>query len=188
MVEWWKGLSKGRKLLATLALVVAFLIAFVALPAAAWIIGSESITGTSDSEFCGGCHTMQPFAKANADNAHGGDNPSGIKAECVDCHLPHNNAWNYLISKVRRGSYDIWYQAFHDTSDIDWKAKDDDREEFLFDSGCLTCHDQLESATAGLPPHDNYFAGVTDSKCVTCHRNVGHSNVNKYVLEHKYRP
>jgi cytochrome c-type protein NapC len=93
-----------------------------------------------------------------------------------------------LISKVRRGTYDTWYQAFHDTSDIDWKAKDDDREEFLFDSGCLTCHDELESATAGLPPHNNYFAGVTDSKCVTCHRSVGHSNINKYVLEHKYRP
>ncbi len=188
MVDRWKRLSKGQKLLATLAFAVLFLIAVVALPAAAWVIGTESISGTSDAEFCGGCHTMQPFTEANADNTHGGDNQWGIKAECVDCHLPHDNALNYLVSKVRRGTYDIWYQTFHDTSDIDWKAKDDDREEFLFDSGCLTCHDQLESATAGLPPHDNYFAGVTESKCVTCHNNVGHSNINKYLLEHKYRP
>lgn len=169
------------------AAVALLILVLVVLPAAAWIIGSEAIAATSDAEYCSGCHTMQPFANSNADSTHGGDNDSGIKAECVDCHLPHNNSWNYLISKVRRGSYDIWYQAVHDTSNIDWKAKDDFREEFLFDSGCLTCHDNLEAATAGLLPHDNYFSNVTDSKCVTCHRGIGHSNVNKYVLEHKYR-
>jgi cytochrome c-type protein NapC len=184
---WWKSQSGPKKILFVVLFLVGVFGVFIVLPTAGWIIGTEAIAATSDAEFCGGCHTMEPFVKANADSVHGGDNPWGIKAECVDCHLPHNNAFNYLTTKIRRGGYDIWYQTFHDTSDIDWKAKDDDREDFLFDSGCLSCHDNLHEATAGFAPHDNYFAGKTESKCVTCHNDIGHSNVNKYYLEHKYR-
>lgn len=187
MKNWWKNQSGSKKALVVVGGVVFLFLALVVFPAAAWYVGTEGIVATSDAEYCGGCHTMEQFVKANGDSVHGGDNQWGIKAECVDCHLPHNNAFNYLISKVRRGSYDIWYEMFHDTSNIDWAAKDDAREEFVFDSGCITCHDQLHTATLGFPPHDNYFAGVTDSKCVTCHNDIGHSNVNMYQLEHKYK-
>ena len=35
--------------------------------------------------------------------------------------------------------------------------------------------------------HANYFAGVGDSQCVVCHEEIGHSNLNRYLLEIKYR-
>ncbi|MEN8234976.1 MAG: NapC/NirT family cytochrome c [Actinomycetota bacterium] len=188
MRERFKSLSRGKRWLVIIGLIVFFFVAFVVLPAAAWLVGTRTIAGTSNSAFCGGCHTMQPFAKAYADSAHGGDNHMGIVAECTACHLPHDTPWDYLVAKTKRGTYDIWAETFHDTSTIDWKEKSGHSEEFVYDSGCLTCHVELEKATSGARQHDNYFAGVTDSKCVTCHDHVGHSNINQYLLEHKYRP
>jgi len=56
----------------------------------------------------------------------------------------------------------------------------------VYDSGCMTCHSELEAATMDEKDHRNYFEGITDSKCVTCHEEVGHSNLNKYLLQSKY--
>ena len=169
---------------------VYLLIAFVALfilPFSSWLVGEESFEATSNAEFCSGCHSMQPFAESHADNNHGGNNEFGIAASCTDCHLPHDNSANYFYSKAETGIHDIWMETFTDTSQIDWRAKSEHREEFVYDSGCLSCHAELETATSGKEEHQRYFAGITDSQCVTCHEEVGHSNLNKYLLEAKYQ-
>ena len=187
-MNWLDRLARTAKVLVAVSIVVFFLVAVVVLPAAAWLVGDESFTATSDDGFCSDCHTMQPFVDSGADSLHGGINTAGIAAKCTTCHLPHDSSWNYLTSKLRTGIHDIWVQTFSDTSQIDWKAKTEHREDFVYDSGCLTCHVELEAATSGKRQHDNYFAGVIESKCVTCHAGIGHSNVNQYLLEHKYRP
>ena len=187
-MNWLDRLSRTAKILGAVSIVVFALIAVVVLPAAAWLVGDESFTATSDDGFCSDCHTMEPFVASSADSVHGGVNSAGIAAKCTTCHLPHDNSWNYLTAKLRTGIHDIWVQTFSDTSQIDWKAKTEHREDFVYDSGCLTCHVELEAATAGKRQHDNYFAGMIDSKCVACHAGIGHSNVNQYLLEHKYRP
>jgi cytochrome c-type protein NapC len=74
-----------------------------------------------------------------------------------------------------------------DESTLDWQELRDHREEYVYDSGCITCHRNLEAATADKSFHDNYFNEVTDTQCVTCHETVGHSNLNKYLLETKYK-
>lgn len=182
------GISRTRKVLIALAIVLFFILAVIVLPAAAWLVGDESFTATSDGGFCADCHTMQPFMNSNADSVHGGVNSAGVAARCTACHLPHDSSWNYLTTKLKTGVHDIWAHVFGNSDEIDWKAKAERREEFVYDSGCLACHVELETATADQRHHDNYFAGVTDSKCVTCHAGIGHSNVNQYLLEHKYRP
>ena len=124
---------------------------------------------------------------SNADAAHGGDNEYGIKASCTDCHLPHDNSANYLYVKARTGIHDIFAEIFYDTEKIDWSAKSEHREEFVYDSGCVSCHVELETATSDSKEHDRYFGDVTDSQCSTCHEEVGHSNLNQYLLAHKYK-
>ena len=166
------------------------LIAFVALfilPFSSWLVGQESFEATSNAEFCSGCHSMEPFAASHADNNHGGNNEFGVAASCTDCHLPHDTAANYFYTKAETGIHDMWVETFSDTSQIDWRAKSEHREEFVYDSGCLSCHVELEKATSGQEEHQRYFANVTDSQCVTCHEEVGHSNLNKYLLEAKYQ-
>lgn len=182
-----KKISELNKLARIGVYLAIIIIAVFVFPFLSWWIGEESFTATSNADFCVNCHSMEPFVLANADNHHGGNNDFGIKASCTTCHLPHDNSANYLYVKARTGIHDIWVETFYDTSKIDWKAKTEHREEFVYDSGCLTCHVELERATQDQEEHRNYFAGNTTSKCVTCHEEAGHSNLNKYLLKNKYK-
>ncbi len=182
-MEKFKQLNRFQKFVVLLA--IAFVAGFI-LPFLSWWVGEESFTATSNAQFCVGCHSMEPFVASNADAAHGGNNEYGIKASCTDCHLPHNNSANYLYVKGLTGIRDIWAETFKDTDKIDWVAVSEHREEFVYDSGCMSCHVELEAETNDIEVHTWYFAGETTSQCATCHEEVGHSNVNKHLLQHKY--
>ncbi len=184
IIDKFQNLNRFSKIV--VYLVIGLTAAFV-LPFLSWWIGEESFTATSHADFCVSCHSMVPFALSNADNHHGGNNDVGVKASCTTCHLPHDNSANYLYMKARTGLHDIFVETFKDTSVIDWKAKTEHREVFVYDSGCLSCHVELETATKNTEDHTRYFAGTTDSKCVTCHEEVGHTNLNQYLLQNKYR-
>ncbi len=146
-----------------------------------WLVIDSAFKYTGGPEFCGGCHTMQPLVKAFRDDVHGGNNVNGTAAECVDCHLPHDSKLHYVISKTAYGIHDVWAQTFYDLDAIDWIAKREHRESFTYDSGCMTCHKQLERASMPNPKtfvaHKPYFLGEIESKCVSCHKNVGHKNL-----------
>jgi cytochrome c-type protein NapC len=145
-----------------------------------------ALESTADADYCGSCHSLEPMVLSYRDNSHGGANEFGVAAECVDCHLPHDNPVAHLTAKIRTGVHDVWVEWTTDTSQIDWLAKSDEREHFVYDSGCLSCHSELRSVADRVEEHRNYFAGVTDSKCTTCHGNIGHSNIRQYMLQHKY--
>jgi cytochrome c-type protein NapC len=87
----------------------------------------------------------------------------------------------YLISKMETGFHNLWVQYTSDLSKIDWEKKRTRREEFVYDSGCLHCHKNLERATMGsnraFVAHKPYFLKTTKKKCVTCHQNVGHKEL-----------
>lgn len=162
--------------------------AFLLLPFFSWLVTDESITATSDAQFCVSCHSMEPFEKAHTADVHGGQNAHGVRATCAQCHLPHDGSANYLYTKARTGIHDLWVENFGDLESIDWQAKRDHREEYVYDSGCLTCHTNLEEATMAshkaFIAHRTYFLGETDDKCVSCHENVGHAEITKFIAQH----
>ena len=148
---------------------------------------AHMVEETSDGEFCGSCHTMEPMVKAFEQDIHGGNNRVGFKATCTDCHLPHNNVVNYMFQKSLTGMHDVWVQNFGDLENIDWQEKRKHRKSFVYDSGCLKCHKNLKDATMGnhkaFNGHKAYFSkkdelGLT---CVSCHENVGHKNLSDYL-------
>lgn len=128
---------------------------------------------------------MDPFEQAYELDVHGGNSSHGVQATCVDCHLPHDNAVVYFVGKAQTGLHDIWVENTTDTSQIDWRAKREHREDYVYDSGCLHCHNNLEQATkatnAGFIAHKAYFSGEIDDQCVTCHQNVGHKNLTSFI-------
>lgn len=182
MVETFRRLNRFQKLL---LIVGGGFIAFVVLPFVSWLVTDESITATSDAQFCVNCHTMEPFEKAHTADVHGGQNSHGVRATCAQCHLPHDSSLNYLYVKARTGIHDILVEKFGDPENVDWEAGRTRREEFVYDSGCLTCHTNLENATMAsnkaFIAHRAYFVGNTDDKCVTCHEHVGHADLQKYI-------
>lgn len=152
-----------------------------------WLAVETGIEISSHADFCNICHSMEPMVASYKASIHGGNNPRGIMSACTDCHVSHENLFAHFIGKAKSGTHDIWVTLTVDTTTHDWQALRQKNEEYVYDSGCLTCHRNLEAATLDKKIHNNYFGLVTDSKCVNCHEQVGHSNLNKYLLQNKYR-
>lgn len=163
------------------------------------LLGVELVKKTGNDEFCGTCHDMQPMVKTYKQDTHGGNNPHGFSAECVDCHVPHTSTIDYLLSKGAQGSNDVFKKALTDTSKIDWLAHRKERESYVYDSGCLECHNRLlDKTTADNPKslemHQHYKDMQNENpslKCVSCHVTVGHAGslrgeLNQYRPEYKF--
>jgi len=171
--------------------IISIFIAFFVLPFLSWLIADEGIAATSGSDFCVDCHSMEPMEDAYMKDVHGGASSHGVQAQCVDCHLDHSSSVAYFFDKVRTGTHDIWVENTQDTHDIDWQAKREHRESFTYDSGCLHCHVNLEQATKAnskaFIAHKPYFLGDIDDKCVTCHDDVGHKELDEALQAHEER-
>ncbi len=149
------GSKKLRKRQIVLIVIIGGFIALIFLPFLSWLITDEGITATSDAEFCVGCHSMELFESAHNADIHGGNNDHGVRATCAQCHLPHDSSLNYLYTKARTGIHDLWVENLGDPDNIDWEAKRAHREEYVYDSGCITCHSNLEKATQATPKAPN---------------------------------
>ena len=152
---------------------------------ASWIVTESMVQGTSGEAFCGGCHTMTPMVDSYREDVHGGAGNQGVQAKCTQCHIPHNNTVNYMFMKARFGMHDAWAQLTYDLDAIDWQEKRGHSENYVFDSGCLKCHANLqaasESSAVNFVAHRPYFLGTTESKCVTCHNRVGHKDLGAHL-------
>jgi len=131
------------------------------------------VTGTN--EFCGTCHEMGPFIEQWQLSSHY-DNDKGVVADCVDCHLPPEGM-TYLTAKAWLGLVDVYGHFFKDLEQIDWRAKLEHKNRFLWDQSCRQCHQNL--TPPGLPrggflAHREYLRGRTDKSCADCHENLVH--------------
>jgi cytochrome c-type protein NapC len=164
---------------------VAVLVLTPTLVFASWVLTETMVEKTGDEPFCGGCHTMSPMVEAYRADVHGGAGGQGVKAKCTQCHIPHDNPVDYMIMKSRFGIHDAWAQMTYDLDEIDWQAKRGHSEDYVFDSGCLQCHKDLqrasESSAVSFVAHRPYFQGTIESKCVTCHNRVGHKNLSEQL-------
>lgn len=179
----WKGLM----ILIGGGLITGLVVAFVTVVA---------VQETSGVNFCSACHSMKPMAAAYSNDVHGGYGHAGVMAKCADCHLPHESTLGYLVQKARTGMWDVWVESTHDTSKIDWHEKRDERRNWVYDSGCLHCHENLLRGTRpnkkAFTAHKAYFAkklvvqgeeGKELARCVDCHKHVGHYQLEKHLPE-----
>ncbi len=159
----------------------------IVLVIGSWAAVDASIAATSEAPFCGLCHVMEPMVDSYYDSVHGGQNPYGVQAACADCHLEHGNPLTELATKTRLGVRDLWTTMTQDEFALDWQAMREDHNDYVFDSGCLQCHRDLSLIEQGRGEHEKYLSGLIDSQCVDCHEGVGHENLNRYLLQSRYR-
>ena len=62
---------------------------------------ADALHATGSGYICTICHTMDPMNAAYHEDAHGGNNKLGIKAECSACHLNHTSAYTYVLTKLK---------------------------------------------------------------------------------------
>lgn len=148
---------------------------------------AEIVQKTGDDKFCSSCHVMEPMRDAYLNDTHGGKNRVGIKAKCADCHLPHDSAFAYTYQKAKNGISEAWQMVFDKPEAYDWEAKRRNKKNFVYDSGCINCHHNLENATSSnmksFLPHRDYFNGMSQKTCVECHENVGHKNLGIHLKD-----
>jgi len=136
---------------------------------------------TNTDTFCAGCHVMEPFRTSWKDSVHGGKNPQGFTAQCVDCHLPHGNFVDYLVTKAITGTSDVIHNITIDGKKFDWAANAEaNRLKFTFDSACNRCHQNLISpglSKGGFLAHSSYLRGEANKMCAECHMHVGHKDM-----------
>lgn len=154
------------------------------------LITAEIVHNTGDEAFCGSCHSMEPMAKTFKLDVHGGNNDRGFVAECADCHLPHDSVASYMIDKTVHGINDVFVETFTNTDEIDWIARRSERARYVFDSGCLSCHQDLLDKTIASNPkslqthahYKNQLAKEDPIQCVSCHATIGHADQLRTVL------
>ena len=146
------------------------------------------IETTNTDEFCAKCHVMEPFRASWQASVHGGNNPQGFTAQCVDCHLPHGNFIDYLVTKAITGTSDVIQNMRIDGKTFDWAGNaEKNRLKFTFDSACLRCHANLMApglSSGGFLAHRDYLNGFTKKMCAECHPHVGHKDMMDFVDKH----
>lgn len=152
-----------------------------------WMGTDYALHATSDQQFCGSCHSMKPMQASYLEDKHGGRSTKGIQALCTDCHLPHDNYISYLYMKAKSGAWDVWKEFVLGAEDVDWHAKRARANEYVYDSGCLKCHNNLQSGSEisnkQFVAHKPYFLGTTEKSCIDCH-SVGHKNLEQKINTH----
>jgi nitrate/TMAO reductase-like tetraheme cytochrome c subunit len=125
------------------------------------------------STFCGtACHELEPAYKGYLESPHN-LNSQGLKADCVDCHLPPKEQFfRNLFEKARTGSVELWRHYFgpqYERDKIIARVKAG-----MKNTTCLYCHKDLlasPSSRAVYYMHKGSLAAPGDpwGKCTACH-------------------
>lgn len=75
---------------------------FIAFGLGAVALGTTNyvLHETSSTEFCYTCHSHEAFIKPEYEASSHFVNVSGVRAECADCHLPHDNWFELTWTKA----------------------------------------------------------------------------------------
>ncbi|MEA1065283.1 NapC/NirT family cytochrome c [Erwinia sp. HR93] len=169
--------SSGRRLGWLWILVVGIL-----LGAALLAGGATVMHKTSDTEFCVSCHTMErPLAEYQG-SIHF-QNPRGIRAECADCHVPHQPL-DYMKTKIMAVK-DVWGEM---TGKIDTPEKYEAHKLEMAQSvwktlkasdsaTCRSCHSfqAMDILAQSAEARQQHPVAIKEGQtCIDCHKGVAH--------------
>jgi len=63
-------------------------------------VTNYALHATSTTEFCFSCHSHEVNIRAEYEASSHFRNASGIRAECSNCHLPEDNWFDYITTKM----------------------------------------------------------------------------------------
>jgi len=161
---------------------VAFLAGF-AFAVACFIAVNAAMGPFSTPEYCGAtCHEMGPAYRTWELSPHGANN-MGVRADCVDCHLPPKEEYfHHLFAKAYAGGKDIYKHYLGGQYDRDKMSRHVlDR---LPNENCMSCHNDLLKKPANAAVHLAHQGleiqpDAPENRCVRCHETAGHERESK---------
>ena len=149
-------------------------------------IGTQvALYATGTDEFCGTtCHShVQSVFPEHKLSVHY-MNRTGVRAACVDCHVPHSYPAK-LIYKAKAGIRDAIAEARGTISTQEkfekerWRLANDVWEEMRENNSanCRTCHNELawdnaKQSEDAVKAHRKFLSGK--ATCIDCHTGVAH--------------
>ncbi len=150
------------------------------------VIGTQvavHLTGTN--EFCGSaCHSHAKFVYPEHKQSVHHNNRTGVRAMCVDCHLPHTYP-DKLFAKAKAGVVDALAEMRGTISTQEkfdrerWRLANIvwDRMKADNSANCRACHDPAawdasKQSEDALKAHKKFAAGK--ATCIECHTGVAH--------------
>ena len=160
---------------------------FIAFALGAVALGSTNyiLHETSSTEFCYACHSHEAFIKPEYESSSHFSNLSGVRAECADCHLPHDN-WFELVWTKAVVSLDIIPEMM---GKLDTQEKYDEHRAEMAASVwkqfrgndskfCRSCHSldamDLETQERRKARRHSQAAENGDT-CIDCHWGIVHT-------------
>ena len=178
---WWRRLTSPSARWSVLSLLVIGLIV-----GAGAVIGTQvMVAATGTNDFCGGaCHSMQWVANEYKASIHY-QNRTGVRAECHDCHIPHQYP-ALLFYKAKAGIKDAIGEMRGVISTEEKFSKERARmaesvwAEYKANNSanCRTCHvftaETLKKQKEMVQPmHQAVLEGA--AVCTDCHKGVAHT-------------
>ena len=153
---------------------------------AVMVIGTQvavAVTGTD--QFCGTtCHSHEKFLYPEHKHSVHYANRVGVRAMCVDCHVPHSYPAK-LFYKAKQGATDAFAELRGTISTQEkfdkerWRLANNVWEEMRANNSanCRTCHDPAawdnkKQSEDAVKQHRKFAAGK--ATCIDCHTGVAH--------------
>lgn len=151
------------------------------------VAGTKTLDYFSTTEFCVSCHTMQQNYEEYKQSIHY-KNPTGVRAECVDCHQPKD--FTGKIWRKMGAAKDLYHHFI--TGKIDTPEKFEanrlemaqtvwDRMKDENYKTCTTCHsyDAMDHAKQSVEAGTEMVKASKDNlACIECHKGIAHELPN----------
>ncbi|AAU37194.1 NapC/NirT family cytochrome c [[Mannheimia] succiniciproducens] len=147
------------------------------------LLGSQYVMkATSSTEFCVSCHSMEYPAEEWKASGHF-SNTKGIRAECADCHIPHDGI-DYVKAKVI-ALKDVWFTLTNKIPDrATFEEQRGELAQRVWDemkandsATCRSCHNEdamIVSEQSDSAQKMHKLAKETNQTCIDCHKGLVH--------------
>ncbi|ABV36556.1 nitrate/TMAO reductase [Shewanella sediminis HAW-EB3] len=157
---------------------------FLAIGVFILIAMQQVISYTSTTEFCQSCHIGSDTVVEEYQQSIHFMNRTGIRAECVDCHVP-DSLLPKLIAKVSTGTTHIWSKITKDINLDNFESEHRERMannaketiRSLNSSTCMSCHDfdNMDTDKQGRTAKRKHSTKRRkDKTCIDCHSGIAH--------------
>lgn len=151
--------------------------------AVSWQGFNTAMEQTNKEEFCLSCHTMRDNMLPELQKTVHWSNRSGVRAECQDCHVPHE--FTDKIARKMQASREVWGQI---VGTIGTREKFEEhrivlarrewaRMEANDSRECRNCHDYGDMDINLMRPTSQVAmraAAERDESCISCHKGIAH--------------
>lgn len=153
---------------------------------------NTALEATNTETFCISCHEMNDNVFQELKSTVHYTNPSGVRATCPDCHVPHE--WTDKIARKMQASKEVWGAIFGTINtpekfeagrlklaSHEWaRLKANDSLE------CRNCHsyismDFTRQSKRAEQAHSTFLA-KGDKTCIDCHKGIAHRMPDISVL------